>query len=299
MAKLKWEGVFPAVTTPFKKDLSLDFNMFEKNLEAQIKGGVHGIIIGGSLGEQSTLTNDEKFQLAKFTKKKAKGRIFTILNLAEQSTAGAVAFAEMAEKIGCDGLMALPPMRYKSSDRETSAYFKSIAKSISIPVMIYNNPTDYKVNVTIKMFEELLKIKNVTAVKDSSRYTTNVVNYKNAFGSDLKVLCGVDTLAMECLALGADGWVAGLVDAFPKETVVLYDLIKAGKLKEARKLNAWFMPLFELDIDPLLVQNIKLATVATGIGTEIVRPPRLPLAGKRRKEVLAIIKTGMKTRPKL
>ncbi len=296
---INWEGVMPAVTTKFTDKDELDLVMFEKNIKAQIDAGVHGIILGGTLGEASTLTQDEKEVLIKKTLTLTEGKIPVIINIAEQSTKQAIAVAQHAESIGADGLMILPPMRYKATDFETVTYFQEIAKSTSLPIMIYNNPVDYKINVTLDMLETLMPYDNIQAVKESTRDTTNVIRIKNRFGNRLKVLCGVDTLALESLALGGDGWVAGLVCGFPAETVAIYELMKAGKKAEALDIYHWFMPLLELDISPQLVQNIKLAEVATGIGTEHVRAPRLPLQGAERERVLNIINTAMKSRPTL
>ena len=196
--------------------------------------------------------------------------------------------------------MMLPPMRYKADDRETTVYFKKVANSTTLPIMVYNNPVDYGIEVTLDMFEELLNdCPNIQAVKESTRDLSNVTRIKNRFGNRLAILSGVDTLALESLSMGADGWVAGLVCAFPAETVAIYELEKAGKHKEAVAIYRWFLPLLELDINTKLVQNIKLAEVATGIGTENVREPRLPLIGRERENVLNIITNGLKTRPTL
>lgn len=227
------------------------------------------------------------------------GKIPVIVNIAEQTTSEAITLAKRAEELGVNGLMLLPPMRYKATDHETVVYFKEIAQSTSLPIMIYNNPVDYKIEVTLDMFEELLKLENIQAVKESTRDISNVTRIRNRFGNRLKVLCGVDTLALESLVAGADGWVAGLVVAYPAETVAIYKLVKAGKVAEALEIYRWFMPLLELDISPQLVQNIKLAEVATGLGTENVRAPRLPLQGKERERVLSIIDLAMKNRPVL
>ncbi|MCB0444444.1 MAG: dihydrodipicolinate synthase family protein, partial [Gelidibacter sp.] len=207
--------------------------------------------------------------------------------------------AQKAEEDGAKGLMMLPPMRYKSGDRETVEYFKAVANNTSLPIMIYNNPIDYKVEVTLNMFEELLKCNNIEAVKESTRDITNVTRIKNRFGNRLKIMTGVDTIALESLLMGADGWIAGLVCAFPAETVAIYELQNAGKIKEALEIYRWFLPLLELDINPKLVQNIKLAEVYTEIGTENVRAPRLPLHGDERKQVIKIIEDSLKNRPTL
>ena len=296
---LIWEGVMPAVTTKFTSSDTLDLELFELNLNAQLSAGVHGIVLGGTLGEASTLTDEEKVVLLRKSKEVVNGRVPVLMNVAEQSTQDAIQAAKEAEDNGADALMMLPPMRYKASDREVVAYYKNIAKSTSLPIMVYNNPVDYKIEVTLDMFEELLELDNIQAVKESTRDISNITRIKNRFGERLKILCGVDTLALESLLMGAEGWVAGLVCAFPAETVAIYELQKAGRVNEAIDIYRWFLPLLELDIDPQLVQNIKLAEVYTGIGSEYVREPRLPLNGQRRKEVIAIIEEGLKNRPVL
>jgi len=193
--------------------------------------------------------------------------------------------------------MLLPPMRYKSDSLETITYFKTIAASTDLPIMLYNNPVDYGIAITLEMLDELVVVENIQAVKESSRDVTNVTRMINRFADRFSILCGVDTIAMEEIAMGADGWVAGLVNAFPNETVVLYELIRQGRLDEAKKLNRWFMPLLELDIHPKLVQYIKLAQTLTGLGTEFVRPPRLMLVGEEREAILQIINECIASRP--
>ena len=294
-----WTGVFPALTTKFNANDSLDFKLFEKNLQAQLAAGVDGVILGGSLGEASVLSNDEKFELVKFTIEKVTGKVPVILNIAEGSTKEAVNLAVAAEKLGAKGLMLLPPMRYKSDHRETVAYFKAVAKATPLPIMIYNNPVDYKIEVTLDMFAELVEVPTIQAVKESTRDVSNVTRMFNRFGERFKILCGVDPLAMEELLMGAHGWVAGLVCAFPAETVAIYRLIKAGRTAEALTIYRWFLPILELDIHAKLVQYIKLAEVETGIGSENVRAPRLPLVGEERQRVLKIIRDGIAARPKL
>jgi len=294
-----WKGVMPAVTTKFTVDDKLDLPMFKKNIEAQLEAGVHGIILGGTLGEASTLTDEEKKMLTEYCVDIVSGRVPVILNIAEQSTKAAVNAAKAAQEYGASGLMLLPPMRYKSTDYETVAYFKAVASSSDLPIMIYNNPVDYKIEVTLPMFDELLAYDTIRAVKESTRDISNVTRIRNRYGDRLQVLCGVDTLALESLLMGADGWVAGLVCAFPKETVAIYELVKAGRVAEAVAIYRWFLPLLELDISPQLVQNIKLAEVATGIGTAHVRPPRLPLQGETLQQVNEIIAQGLANRPQL
>ena len=297
--QVDWIGIYPAVTTKFHKDESIDFDNFERGVDAQIKAGVDGIIVAGSLGEQSTMSNAEKIEVMKSALNASAGRVPVILNIAESRTSEAIKMVKDAEAAGAHGFMLLPPMKYKSGDHETVEYFKAIANASSLPFMIYNNPVDYKIFVSVPMFEELVKIENITAVKESTRDVTNVTRMKNAFGDRIKISCGVDTLALECLAAGADGWVAGLVNAFPRETVVIYKLVKEGRIKEALKIYRWFMPLLELDIHPKLVQYIKLAEVATDLGTEFTRAPRLPLVGEERDRVWRIIYEGVSMRPDL
>ncbi len=297
---LQWEGVMPAVTTKFTDQDTLDLVNFEVNIHAQLKAGVNGIILGGTLGEASTLTDDEKRTIVRKAVEIVDGKVPVVMNIAEQTTSGAIDAAKKAKEDGASGLMMLPPMRYKADDRETVTYFKKVANSTSLPIMIYNNPVDYGIEVTLDMFEELLRdCPNIQAVKESTRDLSNITRIKNRFGDRLAILSGVDTLALESVFMGADGWVAGLVCAFPAETVAIFNLAKAGRTQEALEIYRWFLPLLELDINTKLVQNIKLAEVATGIGTENVREPRLPLYGAEREKVLSIIEKGLKTRPTL
>lgn len=297
--KFQWEGIMPAVTTKFTTKDTLDLAMFSQNINAQLEAGVHGIVLGGTLGEASTLEDSEKRTLTTETVKIVAGKIPVLINIAEQTTKGAIDAANKAEDDGASGLMMLPPMRYNAGNREVVEYFKAVANNSSLPIMVYNNPVDYKTEVTLDMFDALLKCETIQAVKESTRDISNVTRIKNRFGNRLKIMTGVDTLALESLLMGADGWVAGLVCAFPAETVAIYELQKAGKIKEALEIYRWFLPLLELDINSKLVQNIKLAEVATGIGTENVRAPRLPLVGTERALVLKIIEDGLKNRPQL
>ena len=298
MKNFKWEGVMPAITTQFDSEGSLSLKAFKNNLAHQIKAGVHGIILGGTLGEASTLTSSEKESLLKATLEQVEGKIPVIMNIAEQSTDQAIVSAKDAETNGASGLMLLPPMRYRATDIETVAYFSAVASSTSLPIMIYNNPVDYKIEVTLDMFEAIKKHENITAVKESTRDITNITRMINRFGDRYKILCGVDTIAMESILMGAKGWVAGLVDSFPEETVAIYTYCKAGEWEKARAVFRWFLPLLELDISPQLVQNIKLCEQATGLGTGYVRKPRLPLEGSELKRVELIIKESLAKRPK-
>lgn len=299
MNKEAWQGIFPALVTPFKADDTIDFDLFRKNLEAQVEAGIAGAIVAGSLGEASTLTKAEKIELIQFAKTVLPEGMPAVLCIAEQATAEAISLAKEAELAGADGLMVLPPMRYKADDHETVTYFRSIAQSTSLPLMIYNNPVDYKIEVTLEMFEELALEPNIHAIKESTRDVSNVIRLFNKFGDRFRIFCGVDTLIMEEVMLGADGVVGGLVDAFPKETVAIFNLVKAGYYKEALAIYRWYLPLLELDIHPKLVQNIKLAAAKVGIGSEFVRAPRLVLTGAERERVLTIIDKAIETQPVL
>jgi len=296
--KVNWKGVYPAVTTKFKED-KLDFAEFDKGIEAQLHAGVDGIVICGSLGEASTMSDDEKIELTAHTVKLVNGRVPVIYNIAEQATKVAVSTAKRAMDKGADGLMLLPPMRYKADSDETVTYFTDVAKSVPLPIMIYNNPVDYGIKVTLGMFDQMAEYSNINAVKESTRDVTNVTRMINQFGDRYSILTGVDPLALECLVLGADGWVAGLVNAFPKETVAIFRLVKAGRYDEALAIYRWFLPLLELDIHPKLVQYIKLAEVCTGLGTEEVRAPRQIIQGAEREKVLKTINDSLAIRPEL
>jgi 4-hydroxy-tetrahydrodipicolinate synthase len=297
--KLNWEGIYPAVLTPFTKEGEIDFEMFALNTEAQIQAGVHGIILAGTLGEASALETEEKFELLKYAKKITQGRIPVILNLSENTTKNAVTFAKKAKEFGADGLMLLPPMRYKADNHEVVEYFKAVASATDLPILIYNNPVDYGIYVSLEMFEELIEYPTIQAVKESTRDLANVTRMINRFGKRIKILGGVDTICLETLMLGADGLVAGLVDAFPNETMAMYNYVKAGKYDKAVAIYRWFMPLLELDIHPKLIQYIKLAATAEGISSPYVRAPRLELHGEEAEKVKKIIEDGIANRPAL
>ncbi len=297
--QIEWNGIYPAITTKFTADDSLDIKLFEKNIIVQIDAGVDGLILGGSLGEASVLTVSEKEILVKHTVSITNNKIPVLINIAEGATKEAIHQATLAKQWGASGLMLLPPMRYKSDHKETVTFFKTIANSTDLPIMVYNNPVDYKTEVTLDMFDELIACKNIQAIKESTRDISNVTRLKNRFGNRLKILCGVDTIGIEALLMGADGWVGGLVCAFPKETVAMYKLVKAGRIEEAIQIHRWFLPLLELDIHPKLVQYIKLAESFTNLGSEFVRAPRLILEGEERKRIIKIIEDGIATRPVL
>lgn len=299
MRKINWIGVYPAVLTFFDSEENLDIEGFLGNLRFQVKSGVQGVIIGGSLGESSTLTHDERIQLLDAALLEVGNEVDVIFNIAEGSTRSAVALAKRAEKHGAHGLMLLPPLLYKPTDEEVVAFFAKVAESTDLPILLYNNPVDYKIEIKLDMLDQLQKYPTIQAIKESTRDISNVTRMKNLFGNRYKILCGVDTLSLEELLMGADGLVAGLVDAFPEETVAIYRLVKAGRTDEALTIYRWFLPLLELDILPQLVQNIKLAGVHAGVCTEFVRSPRKPLVGAERARVEQVITSSLATRPKL
>ncbi|MBK1664639.1 dihydrodipicolinate synthase family protein [Rhodospirillum rubrum] len=294
-----WKGVFPAVTTKFKADLSLDGDEMRRCVQAQVDAGVDGLICCGSLGEASTLDLDEKVAVVALALEVAGGRIPVLATVAEATTARACAFAKKAEEIGADGFMILPGMQYVSDGREAVAHYQAVAASVSKPLMIYNNPVAYRVDLGEEEIATLIEDPKFVAIKESSDDVRRTTTLRNRFGARLKIFGGVDNLALEGLLMGADGWVAGLVCAFPRETVAIYRLVRAGRLDEARTLYRWFVPLLELDVSTKLVQNIKLAEALACGSTETVRPPRLPLVGAERARVEAIIQTALACRPAL
>ncbi len=296
---INWNGIFPAVTTKFTADDHIDYEAFDRNLDAQLEAGVNGFVLGGTLGEAAVLSETEKYELLAHTLKYVNGAVPVLLNIAEATTRNAIACAQKAEALGAGGLMLLPPMRYYGDEDEIYTFFAAIAESTKLPIMLYNNPVDYKTLITLDMFARLEKFENIQAVKESTRDTTNITRMINRFGDRFKILTGVDTIAMESIILGAHGWVAGLVDAFPKETVAIFRLVQENRIAEALKIYRWFMPVLELDIHPKLVQYIKLAEVAAGVGTEKTRAPRLPLKGAERERILKILEVAIATRPTL
>jgi dihydrodipicolinate synthase/N-acetylneuraminate lyase len=296
---MNWSGIFPALTTKFTPDDALDLRMFETNLLAQVGAGVNGVIIGGSLGEASVLGSAEKEALVKFSVEKVEGRIPVLLNIAEGSTREAIRQVGLARYWGAKGLLLSPPTRYKSDYRETVLFLQTIASATDLPIALCNCPEDDHTALTPDMIEELTGCPNIEALKECTRDVSNLPKLINRFGGRLKLLCGVDMIAMEGLLMGATGWVGGLAGAFPAETVAIYQLIRAGRLNEALVIYRWFLPLLELDLHNKRIQCIKLAEAETGMGTEYVRPPRLTLDGEEREELLAIIRRCLATRPVL
>ncbi|MCY4561256.1 MAG: dihydrodipicolinate synthase family protein [Flavobacteriaceae bacterium] len=294
--KVSWSGIYPAITTQFNNRSELDLKAFSKNLKTQMSAGINGVVLAGSLGEASTLEQPERSQLLKSALEVAQNKIPVIMNIAEASTSKAIRYAELAQYGGADGIMLLPPMRYRATDRETEQFFRDVAQSTNLPIMLYNNPIDYQIQITFEMLENLAEFSNIQAIKESSRDVTNVVRIKNKFGDRFKVLCGVDTIALESLVLGADGWVAGLCNAFPTETMAIFNLVKDNKIEQARTVLKWFLPLLELDLSPQLVQNIKYCELQTNMGTGHVRKPRLPLSKNNAKQIDEMLKIALKNR---
>ena len=296
---VSWAGVFPAATTQFAEDFSIDLAATQKGQDALIRDGVHGLIVLGTCGENNSLEPDEKRAVLKGAVETSSKRVPVVVGVSEMTTPRAVAFARDAEKLGADGLMVLPAMVYVPTEAELVAHFRAVAEATKLPIMLYNNPPAYRVSISFDALRELARLPNIVAVKESAPDTRRFTDLFNAFGDRFAVMAGLDDVALEGLVLGATGWVSGLTSAFPAESLALYDAIVAGDLKRARAIYRWFMPLLHLDAEHDLVQSIKLAEQIMGRGSERVRPPRAPLAGARRAEVTAMVETARKTRPRL
>ena len=297
MTHPNWQGVYPALTTKFKPDYRLDVAAMEKHFAWQIESGVDGLIVCGSLGENSVLSVEEKLEVLRTAVRVSGGRIPVLATIAEGSTAEGIALCERSAREGADGFMVLPGMRYVSDRRETIAHYRAIAKASPKPIMVYNNPIAYGVDVTPEMFEDLADEPAIVAIKESSDNVRRVTDIKNLCGDRYILFCGVDDLVLESVMLGSVGWVAGLVNAFPHESKRLWDLATADNYAEALRIYRWFAPLLHLDTHVKLVQYIKLAAAECGYGTETTRAPRLPLVGRERDDVLAIVRKAMATRP--
>jgi 1-pyrroline-4-hydroxy-2-carboxylate deaminase len=292
-----WRGVFPAATTQFHADLALDVAATLKHIDRMIEAGIHGLIMLGTVGENCSLEPQEKRELLRATVQHVGDRVPVLSGVAECTTALACRFAEDAARIGVDGLMVLPAMVYKSDPRETIAHFRAVAHATKLAIMVYNNPVSYAVDITPEMFIELADEPTLVAIKESSENVRRITDLNNVCGDRYTLFCGVDDLVLESLLLGASGWVSGLVNAFPGENRLLWDLATSGRWDEAREVYRWYTPLLHLDTHVKLVQYIKLAQQECGLGSERVRAPRLPLVGEERERVLAIIKRGIATRP--
>jgi 4-hydroxy-tetrahydrodipicolinate synthase len=292
-----WHGVYPAVTTQFHDDQSLHLAGTAHHIEQLLRAGVHGVIMLGTVGENCSLEYSEKLDVLRTAVKQVAGRVPVLTGVAECTTALACRFAADARKLGVDGLMVLPGMVYKSDPRETLTHFRAVARATDLPILCYNNPVSYGVDITPAMFAELADEPRFVAIKESSENVRRITDLKNVCGDRYALFCGVDDLVLESIVLGAVGWVSGLVNAFPQENRLLWDLATQGKYEEAVRVYRWYTPLLHLDTHPKLVQYIKLAMAQTGLGSEMVRTPRLPLVGREREEILAVIQQAIQTRP--
>jgi 4-hydroxy-tetrahydrodipicolinate synthase len=294
---VNWRGVYPAATTQFHPDQTVDIPATMRHIEKMIDAGIHGLIMLGSVGENMSLDFDEKRAVLEAAVQSVKGRIPVLTGVAECTTRQACRWAREAERQGADGLMVLPAMIYKADAREALTHFRAVTQSCGLPVMIYNNPVAYYVDITPEMFVELANEPSIAAIKESSENVRRITDLINTVGNRYILFCGVDDLVLEAVMLGAQGWVSGLVNAFPHENRLLWDLATAGKYEEALKVYRWYTPLLHLDTHVKLVQYIKLAMAETGMGSELTRAPRLPLEGAERDRILAVIRRAIATRP--
>jgi 4-hydroxy-tetrahydrodipicolinate synthase len=294
-----WQGVFPAVTTQLKRDQSLDLDATARHIEVLLKSGINGLVVCGSLGENQALDREEKRRVVACALEVANGRIPVLSGVAEASTSLAIRYTRDVEELGAAGIMLLPAMLYKGDPRETLAHFRAVAKSTGLPIMIYNNPISYANDITPQMFAELADVKNFVALKESSGDVRRITDLHNTVGGRYAIFTGVDDLALEASILGIDGWVAGSGIAFPAENQYFWELTRRGEWDQAREIYRWFTPLLHLDTNVKFVQYIKLAVQECGLGSEVVRAPRLTLSGEERKRVLKIIHDGIKSRPKI
>lgn len=292
-----WQGVYPAATTQFKPDLSVDVADTQRVVDNLIKDGVHGIIAMGTVGENNSLDGDEKRTLLRAVVETVNGRVPVVTGVSEFDARRAAAYAKDAQRAGADGLMVLPAMVYVPTEEELTMHFRTVAQATDLPVMLYNNPPAYRVNISTKVLQALSDVPNIVAIKESAPDPRRFTDLINAFGDRFKLLAGLDDVAFEGFMLGAVGWVSGLTNAFPQESIQLVEAIRSGDLNRARAIYRWFMPLLHLDAEHDLVQSIKLAEQIMGRGSERVRPPRLPLSGARRKEVTALVERAAATRP--
>lgn len=292
-----WSGVFPAVTTQFDPSLNVDLPATQAVQAALIRDGVHGVVVLGTVGENNSLSADEKRSVLKAAVEISARKVPVIAGVAELTTANAVAYARDAERLGADGLLVLPAMVYVPTAAELEQHFKAVAQATSLPIMLYNNPPAYRVNIELSTLQRLAEQPNIVAVKESAPDSRRFTDIFNEFGDRFVLFAGLDDVVFEGICLGARGWVSGLTNAFPKESLELYEALKAGDLEKARKIYRWFMPLLHLDAEHDLVQSIKLAEQIMGRGSERVRPPRLVLSGDRRAAVTAMVNKAAATRP--
>ncbi|MHA7871262.1 MAG: dihydrodipicolinate synthase family protein [Hyphococcus sp.] len=294
-----WRGVFPAVTTQFREDFSVDIEATQKVIDGLINDGVHGLILMGTVGENNSLQPEEKRQVLAAAKEAIGGRVPALTGVSEFTTENARRYAQDAERIGVDGLMVLPAMVYVPSAEELDAHFRAVAAATELPIMIYNNPAAYRINIDIASLQRLGDVDNIVAIKESAEDTRRFTDLFNALGDRFVIFAGLDDMAFEGLTLGAAGWISGLTNAFPRESVAIYDLLLRGEIAKARDVYRWFMPLLHLDAQPNLVQCIKLCEQVMGRGSERVRMPRMPLSGGERADVIAMVEKARDTRPDL
>lgn len=294
-----WKGTFPAVTTQFRSDLSLDLEATASHIEALLDAGVNGLIMLGSLGENMTLLPTEKLDVMRMALEVTTERVPVVSGVAEYTPGFAIEYSQAMEKLGASGLMLLPAMVYRADALETVTFYRSVAASTGLPIIVYNNPVGYGVDITPEILAELADVTNLVAVKESSNDTRRFTDIRNLLGDRYELLIGVDDIALEAILLGADGWIYGSGLAFPKENQRLWELASAGLLCEAQALNRWFMPMLHLDSHPKFVQYIKLAIQECGLGAEWVRLPRLPISGDERERALKVIHHSIETRPAL
>lgn len=295
----EWKGVFPAATTHFREDLSLDLDATCAHLETMIDSGVTGLVMLGSLGENVTLSREEKREVVRAALTTAAGRVPVLGSVAELSTQAAAEWIRELEELGAQGAMVMPAMAFRPDREETVAHYKAVAAASALPILVYNNPISYHADIDAEMFKQLSDVESFKAIKESSGDVRRVTDIINATGDRYAIFAGVDDLALECIMLGAVGWVAGIGLAFPKENQKLWDLATSGQWEKARELYRWYTPLLHLDVGLKFVQNIKLAIQEVGLGKEYVRLPRLPLTGAARERALAIIHEGLAKRPTL
>jgi len=295
--KVTWNGVFPAVPTQFKDDFSLDIPSTQEHIQALLENGIHGLIMLGTIGENCSLSRDEKIEVLKAAVEVAQGRVPVLNGIAEFTTRNACDTAQAAEKAGVDGFMVMPAMVYNSDRRETVNHFRTVAAATDLPIMCYNNPPVYRVDIKPEMFEQMSDVENIVCIKEASGDVRRITDLFNALGDRYLIFSGLDDVALESILLGCTGWISGLVDAFPRENRLLWDAAMAGDWQRALEIYRWYMPLLHFDSLPKLVQYIKLTCSELGYGTETVRAPRLTLVGEEREQALKIIRKAVATRP--
>ncbi|MCL1043482.1 4-hydroxy-tetrahydrodipicolinate synthase [Shewanella marisflavi] len=294
--KVNWQGVFPAISTQFNDDGSINFESNARMLEDLIRDGIDGIIALGTIGENASLTPEEKREFIKHTIETVNGRILVLSGCTENTAQQAAKYAQDVEALGVDGLMLLPAMVYRGTDREVIVHYQHVARSTKLPIMIYNNPVSYGVDINLEMTAILAQEPNIVAIKESTTDTRRLTELQSRFGDRFNILCGVDDIALESILLGATGWISGLTNVFPRESVTLFKLARAGRIEEAREIYRWFMPLLRLDTIPTLVQCIKFAEQIVGRGSENVRLPRMTLIGEERAYVEKVMSEALANR---